>query len=303
MPSDNGTERRASDASTRGMTMEARMARIEAMMEALMRDRGLTMTPMGSVEREENGSDTFRGDAALPVPPLDPINPALAFMGQPSLFSQESADPANPGAGSPINTEHLIQVGNKKVPFPSPADYQQYLASFFTDIHLSHPCIDEPEFRSRSQHMLASTTVSSEDREFLALNYTIFACCDVLLNVALIDTGKPKGWRWLEMADEIVDKRSLLSGGGDLTMMQCALFQVGFRVSPTWWPQIDSRRPSTTPTQTCPVRPTTLLVPLPDSHSSRACINSPRGRISQPFKHTNASARFGTYSSKTASSP
>ncbi|KAH6865478.1 hypothetical protein BKA58DRAFT_222095 [Alternaria rosae] len=225
MPSDNGTERRASDASTRGMTMESRMARIEAMMEALMRDRGLTMTPMGSVEREENGSDAFRGDAVLPVPPLDPINPALAFMGQPSLFTQESADSANPDAGSPINTEHLIQVGNRKVPFPSSADYQQYLASFFTDIHLSHPCIDEPEFRNRSQHMLASTTISSEDCEFLALNYTIFACCDVLLNVAPIDTGKPKGWRWLEMADELVDKRSLLSGSGDLTMMQCALFQ------------------------------------------------------------------------------
>ncbi|KAI4702666.1 hypothetical protein J4E89_010388 [Alternaria sp. Ai002NY15] len=230
MPSEHGTERRASDASTRGMTMEARMARIEAMMEALMRDRGLTMTPMGSVEREENGSDAFRGDAALSVPPLDPINPALAFMGQPSLFSQESADPAipvAPGADSPINGDpsHLVQVGNRKLSFPSPADYQQYLASFFTDIHLSHPCIDEPEFRNRSQHMLASTTIPSEDREFLALNYTIFACCDVLLNVAPIDTGKCKGWRWLEMADELVDKRSLLSGCGDLTLIQCVLFQ------------------------------------------------------------------------------
>jgi len=231
MPSENGTERRASDASTRGMTMEARMARIEAMMEALMRDRGLTMTPMGSVEREENGSDAFRGDAALSVPPLDPINPALAFMGQPSLFSENSLEPANPvapGAGSLINGDpsHLVQFGNRKLPFPSPADYQQYLASFFTDIHLSHPCIDEPEFRNRSQHVLASASIPSEDREFLALNYTIFACCDILLNVAPIDTGKCKGWRWLEMADELVDKRSLLSGCGDLTLIQCVLFQV-----------------------------------------------------------------------------
>ncbi|KAG9187183.1 hypothetical protein G6011_05054 [Alternaria panax] len=230
MPADNGAERRASDASTRGMSIEARMARIEAMMEALMRDRGLTMTPMGSVEREESGSDGFRGDAALSVPPLDPINPALAFMGQPSLFSHEPPDPGHsalPGSASPFTAEppHLIQVGNKKLPYPSPANYQQYLASFFTDIHLSHPCIDEPDFRSRSERMLASTTIPPEDRQFLALNYTIFACCDILLNVAPIDTGKPKGWRWLELADDLVDKRSLLSGSGDLTLIQCVLFQ------------------------------------------------------------------------------
>jgi hypothetical protein len=230
MPSDNGSERRASDASTRGMTMEARMARMEAMMEALMRDRGLAMTPMGSVEREENDSDAFRGDAASSVPPLDPINPALAFMGQSSLFSQESAGPANPvvpTAGEPFNAEpsHFVQLGFRKLPYPSPADYQQYLASFFTDIHLSHPCIDEPEFRNRSEHMLASAVVPLQDREYLALNYTIFACCDILLNVAPIDTGKPKGWRWIEMADELVDKRLLLSGSGDLTLMQCVLFQ------------------------------------------------------------------------------
>ncbi|RYN32313.1 hypothetical protein AA0115_g3813 [Alternaria tenuissima] len=230
MPSDNGTERRASDASTRGMSMEARMARIEAMMEALMRDRGLAMTPMGSIEREDNGSDGFRGDAALSVPPLDPINPALAFMGQPSFFSHEPSDSGNsalPGPGPAFNGEppHLIQVGNKKLPYPSPADYQQYLASFFTDIHLSHPCIDESEFRGRSEHMLASTTIPLQDHQFLALNYSIFACCDILLNVAPIDTGKPKGWRWLELADDLVDKRSLLNGSGDLTLIQCVLFQ------------------------------------------------------------------------------
>jgi hypothetical protein len=216
MPSDNGMERRASDASTRGMTMEARMARIEAMMEALMRDRGLTMTPMGSVEREESANDGFPGDAALPMPPLDPINPALAFVGEPSLFPSEVSDPAN---------AVFIQLGNRKMPYPSPTHYQQYLTSFFTDIHLSHPCIDEAEFRSRSEHMLASATVPPEDRQFLALNYTIFACCDVLLNVASVDTGKPKGWPWLELADDLVDKRSLLSGSGHLTLIQCVLFQ------------------------------------------------------------------------------
>jgi hypothetical protein len=301
MPSDNGTERRASDASTRGMSMEARMARIEAMMEALMRDRGLTMTPMGSVEREENGSDGFRGDAALPVPPLDPINPALAFMGQPSLFSHEPSDRGNSALsvpGSPYNVEptHLIQLGNKKLPYPSPADYQQYLASFFTDIHLSHPCIDEPEFRSRSEHMLANTAIPPEDCQFLALNYTIFACCDILLNVAPIDTGKPKGWRWLELADDLVDKRSLLSGSGDLTLIQCVLFQVRFWTFQAWYMKVDCRRLYTTLTRTCPARLTTLSAPLPDSLFSFLCINSLHGQTSLLHKHTSASVHSGTYS-------
>jgi hypothetical protein len=301
MPSDNGTERRASDASTRGMSMEARMARIEAMMEALMRDRGLTMTPMGSVEREENGSDGFRGDAALPVPPLDPINPALAFMGQPSLFSHEPSDRGNSALsvpGSPYNVEptHLIQLGNKKLPYPSPADYQQYLASFFTDIHLSHPCIDEPEFRSRSEHMLANTAIPPEDCQFLALNYTIFACCDILLNVAPIDTGKPKGWRWLELADDLVDKRSLLSGSGDLTLIQCVLFQVRFWTFQAWYMKVDCRRLYTTLTRICPAQLTTLSAPLPDSLFSFLCINSLHGQTSLLHKHTSASAHSGTYS-------
>ena len=307
MPSDNGTERRASDASTRGMSMEARMARIEAMMEALMRDRGLAMTPMGSIEREDNGSDGFRGDAALSVPPLDPINPALAFMGQPSLFSHEPSDSGNsalPGPGPAFNGEppHLIQVGNKKLPYPSPADYQQYLASFFTDIHLSHPCIDESEFRGRSEHMLASTTIPLQDHQFLALNYSIFACCDILLNVAPIDTGKPKGWRWLELADDLVDKRSLLNGSGDLTLIQCVLFQVSFWTSKAWNMRVDCCRLYTILTQICPVRLTTLSVPLPDSRSSRLCISNLRGQTSQPHKHTSVSAHSGTYSYKTASS-
>jgi hypothetical protein len=202
------------------MTMEARMARVEAMMEALMRERGLTMTPMGSVERDDSVSDGFRGGdaAAFPIPPLDPINPALAFMGQSSTMS---------GTESSFTADqpHLVHLGNQAMPFPSPAEYQQYLMSFFTDIHLSHPCIDETDFRSRGEHMLANAAIQPEERHFLALNYIVFACCDVLLNVSPLDTSKPAGWQWSEIADDLLDKKSLLSGNGDLTLVQCVLFQ------------------------------------------------------------------------------
>ncbi|EUC30313.1 hypothetical protein COCCADRAFT_28788 [Bipolaris zeicola 26-R-13] len=226
------TARRTSDASARGMTMEARMARVEAMMEALMRDRGLTMTPMGSVERDDGASDGFRGGdaAAFPIPPLDPINPALAFMGQSALFSQEPSNPTSSTISGPessfiVETPHLVHLGGRSMSFPSPAEYQQYLMSFFTDIHLSHPCIDETDFRSRGEQMLANAAIQPEERHFLALNYIVFACCDALLNVSPLDASKPAGWRWSEIADDLLDKKSLVSGNGDLTLIQCVLFQ------------------------------------------------------------------------------
>jgi hypothetical protein len=218
------------------MSMEARMARMEAMMEALKRDRGLDMTPMGSIEREDGGSDVFRGEPTFSMPPLDPINPALAFMEQPSFFSQNAPNPTRspmPASGTPFGSEppHLIHLGNRTMPFPGPAEYQQYLLSFFTDIHLSHPCIDEADFRRRSERVLTNSIIQPEDSQFLALNYGIFACCDVLLNVAPADANKPAGWRWSEIADDLLDKKTLLSGSGDLTLIQCVLFQVGRMLS------------------------------------------------------------------------
>jgi hypothetical protein len=201
------------------------------MMEALMRDRGLNMTPMGSIEREDSGSDVFRGDPAFPMPPLDPINPALAFMEQSSLFSQDAPNPTRspvPVSGAPFGSAppHLIHMGSRTMPFPGPAEYQQYLLSFFTDIHLSHPCIDEAKFRRRSERVLTNNVIQLEENQFLALNYAIFACCDVLLNVTPADTNTPAGWRWSEIVDDLLDKKSLLSGSGDLTLIQCVLFQV-----------------------------------------------------------------------------
>lgn len=68
------------------------MARIETMMEALIHERGMAMTPMGSIEREDNGSDGLRSEAAFALPLLDPINPALTQMEQQSDMLYESPD-------------------------------------------------------------------------------------------------------------------------------------------------------------------------------------------------------------------
>ena len=62
--------------------MEARMARVEAMMEALLQERSMTMTPSRSMDRDDSGNNV----AMLPL--LDPVNPALTLMDQGSQITQ-----------------------------------------------------------------------------------------------------------------------------------------------------------------------------------------------------------------------
>ncbi|KAF1850395.1 uncharacterized protein K460DRAFT_390909 [Cucurbitaria berberidis CBS 394.84] len=230
MPRHESTERRASDASVLSMTMETRMARIESMMEALIHERGMAMTPMGSIERE-NSNEGLRSDAAFALPLLDPINPALAQMEQQSNIPYESPDWRHPlpqfedhsnSAEPPVT----IRLGSRALPFPRLIDYRKYMSQFFGDLHLRHPCIEESEFRAFGERILAIGVVQTGDVFFLALNYAIFACCEVLLETSpRSPSGKPNGWHWFQIADDLVDKRTLLTGPGDLALIQLLLFQ------------------------------------------------------------------------------
>ncbi|KAI8931533.1 hypothetical protein NX059_011190 [Plenodomus lindquistii] len=65
-------------------TMDARMARIEMMMEAIMHDRGLVVPPLGAIERSDSNGDGFRYGSSFDS--VDPINPALAHIGQQSTY-------------------------------------------------------------------------------------------------------------------------------------------------------------------------------------------------------------------------
>lgn len=77
-------------------TVDARMARIEMMMEALMHDRGMPIPPPGGNERHDsNNVQNFRYGTAFE--PVDPINPALAHIGQQSTYYL----PMPPGGPSP----------------------------------------------------------------------------------------------------------------------------------------------------------------------------------------------------------
>ncbi|KAJ4376348.1 hypothetical protein N0V83_001631 [Neocucurbitaria cava] len=231
IPRHQSTERRASDASVLGLSMESRMARIETMMEALIHERGMTMTPMGSIEREENGSDGLRSEAAFAMPLLDPINPALAQMEQQSDMQYESPadwrlphpfEEARMGStGAPVT----IRLGHRTLPFPPFVEYNKYVNHFFGDTHLRYPCIEESEFRAFGARILATSVVQPDDTYSLTLNYVVFACCDVLMKTLPQAPGGPHGWSWYQIADGLLDKTALLTGTGGLALVQVLLFQ------------------------------------------------------------------------------
>lgn len=211
MPRHQTTEQRASDASALGLSMEARMARIEAMMETLLQDRAVPMTAVNS----EPGSDM-----AMSGPILDPINPALALLGQPQGDPAPAIDPM---LGADTIT---LRVGSRNLRFPSPSVYQDYINSFFRDLHCLHPCVDEQLFRLRSKNMLGRIDVHPDDACFLALNYMIFAWQDASSGGPTPNVdSKPSGWHWLQLADEVVGHRQLY-GQGDASLVQFQTFKV-----------------------------------------------------------------------------
>ncbi|KAF2623492.1 hypothetical protein BU25DRAFT_375634 [Macroventuria anomochaeta] len=220
MPRHQNNERRASDASALGLSMEARMARVEAMMQALLQERAMYTTPNGSMERDESGNDT-----AMSMPMLDPINPALALLGQLPQTShpQEGTTPA---IDPLLDTDTItLRVGNRGLVFPAPIVYQGYINTFFRELQIFHPCVDEQLFRVRSEHVLAKAEVHPDDTCFLALNYVIFALHDVLTKTTEPSPdNKLAGWHWLQLADDVVGMRQLY-GHGDLSLAQFLLFK------------------------------------------------------------------------------
>ncbi|PVH93970.1 hypothetical protein DM02DRAFT_618919 [Periconia macrospinosa] len=234
LPRHDAIERRASDASVMGLSMEARMARIEGMMETLIQERGTTTTPRMSSEREEAIADAMHTD------------PNLQSAGElffPNFIQQRhqsfhldsierprlSASMASPisGTESPVT----IRVGSKSFAFPAPADHQKAVDFFFSDLSAYHPCINEAEFRLRSDKMLSSPALQQNDIYFLALSYMVFACAEIAVETtASRATLKPAGWPWFQAADELVDKKVAV-GQGDLTMIQYLIFKTVYLIA------------------------------------------------------------------------
>lgn len=217
MPRHQDDERRVSDASALGLSMEARMARIESMMEALLQERAMYITPPAGLRHDDNGSDI-----AMSMSMGDSVNPALPFLDHPPQDAplQSAIDPL---LGTDTAT---VRLATHSLRFPGRAIYESYITAFFNEFHSYYPCVDEQRFRSRSQRILAVPEVHPDDACFLALNYIIFALHAVSNNTVAPDRqSKPPGWHWLQHADEIVGKRDLI-GHGDLSLAQFLLFKV-----------------------------------------------------------------------------
>jgi hypothetical protein len=279
MPHDDVHEQSAEHAPA--MTMEERMARMEMMMEALAHDRGLAFTPDGRLARDE--SVGRRSETAFTMPILDPIHPALDHMAQqsPERMLAETTD-MGPDATA------FVRAGNQNIPFPDPARYQQYVAIFFGDVHLRHPCVDETEFNARTQRVVTSGTTDSSDIHFLALCYVVFACCDVLLDVvpaAASDGDRPPGWQWYQLADGIVDKKSLLGGSNDLTLVQYLLYQVCLSVFEHLHFS-DASRLYICPTPTCHLSPMPPSGQLAPPSCSKICTNKQPGQSVTKTRYT-----------------
>lgn len=134
---------------------------------------------------------------------------------------------ATPSA-SASNTESAssIRIGTRSFLFPTCEKYASYIDFFFDDINPCHSCVNEADFRARSQRLLASDVVDRRENCFLALNYIIFACSDILVNVAAVDERRRlPGWQWFLLADELVGKQKL-SGRGDLSLIQFLVYEV-----------------------------------------------------------------------------
>ncbi|KAJ4982653.1 fungal specific transcription factor domain-containing protein [Stagonosporopsis vannaccii] len=218
-PTQRNSERAASDAGAVGLSMEARMARIEAMMETLLQERSLYSMSSASAGRDDSG-----GDLPMPMSISDPINPALSFLDQSPhvVHPQDAIDPL-------LDTETTsIRVGSQSFVFPAPATYQNYIDNFFRETQLFHPCIDEHLFRARSAKMLSGADIHPDNACFLALNYVVFALRVVLTEIVPPESdhklpGLP-GWHWLLLADDVIGKRQLY-GQGDISLAQFLLFK------------------------------------------------------------------------------
>ena len=212
-----------------GMSMESRMARVEAMLAALMQERGLAFTP--SVERSDDntanafsterenatGNGFIKSENAFSMPILDPIHPDLQQIGQttPEQMHVHMGEEPMP----------TVRVGDRELPFPAPRAYQQYVSSFFGGIYLRYPCVDEVDFNARVQRLMTNGTADN-NVHFLASCYIVFACCD-LLDIVNVVSGSdgPAGAGWFRLADSIIDKRSL-PVHNDIDLVQCYLLQV-----------------------------------------------------------------------------
>lgn len=179
----------------------------------------------------DTGESTFQA-------PLDVFNNNLAGVRAQLGFSPNAeshvsttspAQPSpeafsTPNGGFTSQRLSTIRVGSRKLPFPSEDDYRRYIEFFFDDINACHPCVNEADFRARSEKLL-TIAGPNIDTHLLALNYSIFACTDILVDMSPNDQMRqPPGWQWFLAADSLVGKRKF-GGRASMTLIQFLVFE------------------------------------------------------------------------------
>ncbi|KAF2998582.1 hypothetical protein E8E13_006361 [Curvularia kusanoi] len=215
VPSHENAEQRLTDANALGLSMEARMARIESMMDALLQERTMFTSPHRSVERDESCNDMGMS-LSIPMPMPHLMHPPTSLSSQASPPVPHSQDAIDPSLDTEMSS---LRVGSQTLAFPVQHLYEKYVDCFFRQLQMFHPCVDEELFWTRSARMLSAPEVLPNDVCFLGLNYMIFAMYIAVIGGTRSYESKPAGWHWLQLADDVVGQRQFY-GQGDVSLAQ-----------------------------------------------------------------------------------
>jgi hypothetical protein len=236
LPPAEQAQRRSSEASISGASMEARMARIEGMMEALVQKNGISITTRETMESGASRAEEYQYDGDAYAANLVPVHPQLGFPQERPESDQR--DSISSPAAMHIDSPNTIRVGesNRAYPFPRPSAYQKYIDTYFREISPCVPCIDQAPFQAISEHMLSQSPIPASSIALLALQYIIFACVDILGDTDPFRGSTPRGWDWYQVADELVGTK-WLAEGGNMRLIQFFLIKVCF---PSWIQSVPS---------------------------------------------------------------
>lgn len=243
-------------------SVESRLERLEAKLEALIASKN-GESLRASVEPEqaeaEGQANDFQGLFHLDVAesithkrlgdstfqaPLNTFNANIESMraqlgiplqrsdhntSSPTSHVLRDASIHSPSSSTSEATR-TVNVGGRLFQFPRAPEYTAYLDFFFNDINPCHSCVNEADFRNKSEKMLSTSSIRRDDICFLALNYIIFACADILRDMTA-DKGRTRlpGWVWFLAADALVGRRKI-SGKGDLTLIQFLIYEVSLLI-------------------------------------------------------------------------
>jgi hypothetical protein len=150
------------------------------------------------------------------------LNASTSASGQHESPAQQARSPSIPLG----EQTRGLRVGARFLPFPSHRDYDDYVDFFFADINPCHSCVNEADFKHKNKNLRRCTFAHGDDIGFLALNYIIFACADILREIELVpNPSRCPGWNWFLAADSLLGKRKL-SGQADLCLIQFLIYEV-----------------------------------------------------------------------------